>query len=96
MATPLFTVESTFTIKGRALVLMGITLDQYGTVKVGNPLTIKRPDGSIVQAQVIGIEYPPSVKWAGERPSNPRYGVLVDVGLDVPVGSVVTADRRSE
>lgn len=95
MTEPLFTVENTFTLRGRGLVLIGISGNQYGSVLTGDPLSIKRPDGSIVQAVVKGVEYPPSVKWIGERPANPKYGLLVDVD-DVPLGSTVTAERRSE
>lgn len=66
----------------------GITAEQYGSIKPGDTIAIHRPDGSLVRCAVKGVEYPPSVKWAGERPACPRYGVVVDAD-DVPVGSVV-------
>lgn len=93
MSDALFTVESTFTIRGRGIVLLpGVSLEQYPSVKVGDPLSITCPNGSMIRTQLCGVEYPPSVKWIGERPANPRYGVLVDVN-DVPAGSIVTAER---
>jgi hypothetical protein len=95
MPMPLFTVEETFSIKGRGLVIVGIAAEQYGSFATGDPLMIRRPDGTTVQAIVRGVEYPPSVKYIGERPRNPRYGVLVDAA-DVPVGSVVMSGRRPQ
>jgi hypothetical protein len=93
MTEPLFTVQSTFTIRGRGLVLEGIRRDQYASIKVGDTLVIQRPNGSKARTIVRGVEYPPSVKWIGERPPDPRYGVVVDID-DVPVGSVVAAERQ--
>jgi len=90
MSEPLFTVASTFRIHGRGLVLVGIKADQYGSIKIGDALLIKCPDDSVVHAVVQGVEYPPSVKWLGERPKDPRYGVLVDAD-EIPLGSVVMA-----
>jgi translation elongation factor EF-Tu-like GTPase len=94
MIEPLFTVESTVAIRGRGLVLVGISAEQYGAIHVGDRLVIQRPDGSVIHTAVRGVEYPPSIKWIGERSADPRYGVLVD-GEDVPVGSVVAAERRT-
>jgi hypothetical protein len=86
----LFIVESTFRIEGLGLVLLpGVSLEQYGSVQAGDSLLIQRPDGSITETIVRGVEYPPSIKWVGEKPVNPRYGVLVDLD-DVPAGSVAT------
>ena len=94
MSDALFTVESTFTIRGRGIVLLpGVSLEQYASVKVGDPLSITCPNGSVIRTEVRGVEYPPSVKWIGDRPANPKYGVLVGV-TDVPAGSIVTAERR--
>jgi len=69
MGEPIFTVESTFQIRGRGLVLVGIAAEQYGLVKAGDALLVRRPDGSLVRAIVQGVEYPPSVKYVGERPT---------------------------
>jgi hypothetical protein len=88
MNEPFFPVESTFRIRGLGVALVGITAEQYGSIKPGDMIAIHRPDGSLVRCAVKGVEYPPSVKWAGERPACPRYGVVVDAD-DVPVGSVV-------
>ena len=92
MSESLFTVESTFEVRGHGIVLLpGISLAQYESIKVGDLLTINRPDGSLIRTEVRGVEYPPSVKRTGEQPASPRYGVLVDAS-DVPAGSIVTAE----
>jgi hypothetical protein len=88
----LFTVERIFTIKGRGLVLVGISADEYGSVKIGDALLIARPDGSVGHGVVRGVEYPPSIKWVERPAESPLYGILVDLDLDVPVGSVVKID----
>lgn len=67
----------------------GATLEQYTSVKTGQPLLIERPDGSTLQATERGVEYPPAVKWVGTPPPIPRYGLLVDF-IDIPVGSTVS------
>ena len=60
MTEPLFTVESTYTVRGRGLVLVGIsTGDQYGSIQINDPLTIRLPNGSILHSAVRGMEYPP-------------------------------------
>jgi hypothetical protein len=92
MTEQLFTVQSTFRIQGRGLALIGITAEQYGSVQRGDTVVIECPDGSAARNVVLGVEYPPSVIWVGERSANPRYGVIVDAD-DVPVGSVITVER---
>ncbi len=71
MIVPLFTVEGTFTIKGRGLVLLGITIEQYGSVKAGDRITIERPDGSTIRAVVKAVEYPAGAKWIGDPLGSP-------------------------
>ena len=88
MDEPFFPVESTFRIRGRGLALVGITAGQYGSIKTGDMIAIHRPDGSVMQCTVTGVEYPHwSNRW-GDRPACPRYGVLVNAD-DVPIGSDV-------
>jgi hypothetical protein len=89
MSDTLFAVESTFRIEGRGLALIGITAEQYSSVKVGDTLAVQKPDGSVVMLNVLAVEYPPSMIWVGDPSSDPRYGVVVEA-LDVPVGSIVT------
>lgn len=95
MTEPLFTVGETFRIRGRGRVIEGFSFDQYPLFKVGDVLTIERPDGSKVEAVIQAIEPPVGRVYAGEPPpmSERRYGLLIDVD-DVPVGSVVLASRR--
>jgi len=94
MSEPLFTVQETFIIHGRGHVLVGLTTDRYQLVKSGDELTLEFPDGSGTTATVCGVEYPPSIKWVGEKPADPRYGVLVDCE-GVPVGTKVYLQSRS-
>lgn len=92
MASILFTVESTVVVRGRGSVLLpGVPLAQHAAIQIGQTLAISHPDGSLVRVQVRGIEHPPSLRWIGERPADPCYGILVDSN-DVPAGSVVMVD----
>ena len=95
MAEPRFTVQSTFTIRGRGRVIEGFKFEQYPLFKVGDVLAIRRPDGSEVQAVIQGVEPPLGRVYVGEPPpvSERRYGLLIDID-DVPVGSVVSASKR--
>jgi hypothetical protein len=93
MNEPFFTVEFTSIIEGRGLVIEGFTAEQYGMVKPGDALRLKRPDGSIIAATVKGVEYPPSVIYRGERPADARYHILVNC-YDVPLGTEVFLDQE--
>src|SRR5437867_3855605 len=81
MTEPLFTVESTFTIRGRGLVIEGFKLEQYPLFNVGDVILIHRPDGSQVQALIQGVEPPVGAVYLGEPPpiSERRYGLLIDI-----------------
>lgn len=92
MSEPVFIVEFASMMKGKGLVIEGFTADQYGLIKPGDRLLLKRPDGSFISAKTVGVDYPPSIKWAGERPEIPRYGIVID-RYDVPVGTEVFLDR---
>ena len=91
----MFTVGETFIIRGRGRVIEGFRFDQHPLFKAGDVLSIERPDGSKVEAVIQGIEPPVGRVYAGEAPpmSERRYGLLIDID-DVPVGSVVSANRR--
>jgi hypothetical protein len=95
MSVAQFTVEDTFTIRGRGLVIHGIRFDQHHLFKAGDRLSIQRPDGSEVEAVIQGVEPVVGAVYAGEPPPFHlrRYGVLIDVD-DVPIGSVVMAIAR--
>ena len=96
-ARHLFTVTETFPIADRGTVVIGFTKDQYQLFRVGDSVELKRPDGTLIRAQVTGKEYPPSVIWLRERPPNPRYGLLVSAGPDeVPVGTEVWSATESQ
>jgi len=90
MGRHLLTVDQVFTIEGLGTGVVGLTLDQYGSVHPGDRVELKRPDGLTVLAIVLNVVYPPSVIWADDRPPNPRYPVVIDVPRDeVLVGSEV-------
>jgi hypothetical protein len=81
----LFIVEDTFAIKGRGLVLApGIVPVGEERFRVGDPLLLKRPDGSTVDVSIGGVEL---------LCPNPRHNVVIMLkGLskeDVPVGTEV-------
>jgi len=88
----LYTVEAVWTIESRGLVLEGFRAEQYPLFRVGGHVDLNRPDGTVLRAEIVGVEYPPSVKCVGQRPEDPRYGVLVSRELnkdDVPIGTEV-------
>jgi len=57
MARLLFTVEETFTVQGRGVVLLP-ELKPLGEerFKVGDPLILKRPDGAEDKVSIAGLE----------------------------------------
>jgi hypothetical protein len=85
-------VEDTFTIEGRGLALVGFARDQCDCFRIGDRVDLVRPDGSVIRAEIVGVEHPASVKWIGKPPRNPRYGIVVSPGIrkeQVPVGTEV-------
>jgi hypothetical protein len=85
MARCLFTVEDTFVIRDRGLVLVpGIIPEGEERFRVGDPIVLLRPDGSFIEANMDGLEllFP-----------NPRHEVVIMLkGMtkaDVPVGTEV-------
>jgi len=74
------------------MALPGLSENEYRTVRVGEPLELRRPDGSVLRTQVRGIEYPPSLKHIGPRPAIVYCGILLGAELapiDVPSGTEV-------
>jgi len=89
MARLLFTVEDTFLIEGRGLVpVPGIVPQGDEVFHVGDPIRLKRPDGSEIEWQIGGLEmlYP--------RPPQNDVCILLkglnkdDVPIDTEVWSV--------
>ncbi|WZO98811.1 hypothetical protein EP7_000402 [Isosphaeraceae bacterium EP7] len=68
MARLLFTVEDTFEIRNRGLVLVpGIIPEGDERFRIGAPITLLRPDGSSLDAQIGGIDMfspIPKVNWS--------------------------------
>ncbi len=57
MSRHLFTVEDTFTIRGRGTILVpGIVPEGDGRFRIGDALRLRRPNGSEVEATIDGIE----------------------------------------
>jgi hypothetical protein len=86
MARRLFVVEDTFCIKGRGLVLLpGIIPEGEERFRAGDPILIKRPDGSCLESTIGGIEM-----LLGSPPKPRKDYVILLHGLgkdDVPIGS---------
>ncbi len=88
MARRLFTVEDRFSIKGRGLVpVPGIVPQGAERFRVGDPIMIRRPDGSCLGSTIAGIEM---VHASPPRPKNEIVIVLKDLSKeDVPIGSEI-------
>ncbi len=91
MARVLFTVEDTFSIKGRGLVpIPGILCQAEERFRVGDPLLLIRPDGSSLEWKIGGIEL---INCSPPRPKNEVVILLRglskdDVPIDTQVWSV--------
>jgi translation elongation factor EF-Tu-like GTPase len=83
MSRHLFTVEDTFTIRGRGTVLVpGIVPEGGERFRIGDALRLRRPDGSEVEATIDGIEF-------FSVPAG-TYPIVVGLPkLDVPLGTEV-------
>jgi hypothetical protein len=86
MARRFFTVEETFLIHGRGLIpAPGIVPQGEEHFRVGDPILLRRPDGSALRWQIGGLEI------IGGGP--PRVDVVILLkGLgkeDVPIGTEV-------
>jgi translation elongation factor EF-Tu-like GTPase len=93
MLLHLSTVDDVFELSGRGSVVVvpGIPRTGDWRVKVGDPITLERPDGSKLESTVTGIEM--------LSPPNPDcIPLLVGRGLtkhDVPIGTKLwLADRN--
>ena len=86
MGRRLFTVEDTFLIEGRGLVVVpGIVPEGDERFRTGDPIRLKRPDGSETPWRIGGIEF-------GCPPRRLDEVVILLVGLgkgDVPIGTEV-------
>lgn len=65
MAQYLFTVDDTFLLGGRGLVLVpGIRGEDRRRVRIDDPISLRRPDGSYLETRIGGLEHldppPPS------------------------------------
>jgi len=93
MARRLFVVEDTFYIKGRGLVpVPGIVPEGEERFQVGDPISLKRPDGSALAWRIGGLEM--------IHTAVPRNDVVILLaGLtkeDVPIGTEVWSVDHAE
>lgn len=83
----LFTVEDSFTIEHRGVVILpGLALEGSDVFRVGDPLELCRPDGSLVRTHIAGLP------MFSRPPSLTHVPVLLSGELkqeDVPVGTDV-------
>ena len=90
MSRLLLTVVDRFLIQGRGLVVVpGITQEDRDRIKVGDPIVLKRPNGSALPWQIGGLELCFENRHPYEPPREVRI-LLVGLGKeDVPVGTEV-------
>jgi hypothetical protein len=88
MARRLFIVEDAFSIKGRGLLpVPGIVPQGEERFRIGDPIVIKRPDGSRLEWTIGGIEM---ILCTPPRPKTDVVILLKGLNKeDVPVGSEV-------
>jgi|GEM_PF-1075200 len=87
MARRLVTVEHVFEIRHRGLVLVpGIVPVGEERFKIGDPIVLRKPDGSSIETKIGGLEL-------FTTPPNPRYDFPIMIaGMtkdDVPIGTEV-------
>lgn len=85
MARRLFTVEDTFSVRDRGLVLIpGIIPMHHERFGTGDPITLLRPDGSVMDTKIGGLEM---------LDPNPNCDVVIllkgMLKTEVPVGTEV-------
>ncbi len=83
MSRRLFTVEDTFTIRGRGIILApGIVPEGDERFRIGDALRLRRPDGSEVEATIDGIDF--------FNVPHGTYPIVVKLSKsDVPLGTEV-------
>ncbi len=93
MARCLFVVEDTFHIKSRGLVpLPGIIPQGEERFYVGDPIRLKRPDGTCLEWKIGGIEM---IHCTPPRPKNDVVILLQGLSKDeVPIGTEVWSVDR--
>jgi hypothetical protein len=86
MARLLFTVEDTFYVEGRGLVpVPGIVPQDEERFRVGDPIRLRRPDGSTLDWHIGGLEI-----ICGAQPRDDVVVLLKGLRKDdLPVGTEV-------
>ena len=88
----LFEVSSVFTISGRGICLEGLDHTQLESVKKGDLVELRHPDGSVCRAEIAAVSY--FQTYAKPRPpiEERRFPILLPPSLtkaDVPLGTTV-------
>jgi hypothetical protein len=94
MAHRLFVVENAFLIEGRGLILVpGFVPQGEEHLRIGDPIVLKRPDGSQLEWTIGGIA---TIHCSPRRPKNEVVIILRALNEgDLPGGSEVwSADVR--
>ncbi len=93
MARRLFTVQDTFFISGRGLVpVPGIIPQDDERFRIGDPILLKRPDGSCLEWKIGGLEM---ISCTRPRPRDDVAILLQGLSKeDLPVGSEVGSVDR--
>jgi hypothetical protein len=83
----LFIVQHVVTIKGRGVALIpGIVPEEGEAFRVGDPLELRRPDGSVIKTRIGSLEL------LDPRPRPDEATVMLPISVttpDVPVGTEV-------
>jgi translation elongation factor EF-Tu-like GTPase len=86
----IITVEDIFLIKNRGVVVTGWQENNSASVKIGDKVEIIRPDKTIINSQVIGIENFIHQKCFGETDRRNIAFLLSNVTkTDIPRGSII-------
>ena len=90
-ARRLFTVEVTYSVMGRGLILVpGIVPQGDERFRVGDPIMLKRPDGSSLTARIGGLDI-----FSGTRQQKDVVILLVELGKEeVPIDTEVWSISR--
>ena len=91
MKRKIITVKDTFLIQGRGLGVTGCKEDDSAKIRIGNTVEILRPNNTIIEAQILGIETICNRKDISKIREVENIGFLLKDLLknDVPKGSII-------
>ena len=88
----IITVEDTFSIEGRGLVVTGWKENSSVNIKMNDLIEILRPDGTTIKSQIAGVERFVNRKYFSESSETENIGFLLkDLSKkDVPKNSIIS------